>query len=170
MLHPRWINRLTNGSKQITQAISSFDDSSFVSDKDDALSYSDKLLIIKDNQILAFNSPTHIYNNPKEKYVASLFDDVNEIIMNHTWKKYSSQIRSTHIVCSFSTNKQFFLSYTSNYLLIQHIFMTSSFCLLPQQIYCYECSYCSDRLISLCVFFLIVFSEEKTAPKYFLIL
>ncbi|WP_299058979.1 ABC transporter ATP-binding protein [uncultured Polaribacter sp.] len=51
-------------------------------DKNDALSFADKLIIIKDNKILENNSPKYIYNHPKEKYVAALFDDVNEIIIN----------------------------------------------------------------------------------------
>jgi ABC-type sulfate/molybdate transport systems ATPase subunit len=48
-------------------------------DKNDALSFADNLLIIKDHTILAHDNPKNIYQNPKEKYVAALFDDVNEI-------------------------------------------------------------------------------------------
>lgn len=48
-------------------------------DKHDALSFADKLMVIKDHKILANNSPFEIYNNPKEKYIAALFEDVNEI-------------------------------------------------------------------------------------------
>lgn len=51
-------------------------------DKNDALSFADKLLIIKDYKILVNDYPKKIYNNPKEKYVAALFDDVNEIIID----------------------------------------------------------------------------------------
>ena len=52
-------------------------------DKNDALSFSDKLIILKNNTIIANNSPTEIYQNPSEKYIASLFDDVNEITINN---------------------------------------------------------------------------------------
>ncbi|ARV06986.1 ABC transporter ATP-binding protein [Polaribacter sp. SA4-10] len=52
-------------------------------DKSDALSFADKLIVIKDNKIIENDSPKEIYNNPKEKYVAALFDDVNEIIINN---------------------------------------------------------------------------------------
>jgi ABC-type Fe3+/spermidine/putrescine transport system ATPase subunit len=52
-------------------------------DKNDALSFSDKLIILKNNTIIANNSPTEIYQNPSEKYIASLFDDVNEININN---------------------------------------------------------------------------------------
>jgi iron(III) transport system ATP-binding protein len=48
-------------------------------DKNDALSFADNVLIIKDHTILAHDNPKKIYQNPKEKYVAALFDDVNEI-------------------------------------------------------------------------------------------
>ncbi|WP_026776230.1 ABC transporter ATP-binding protein [Polaribacter sp. Hel_I_88] len=50
-------------------------------DKNDALSFADRLLIIRNNKILANDNPKEIYKNPKEKYVAALFDDVNEIII-----------------------------------------------------------------------------------------
>ena len=48
-------------------------------DKNDALSFADKLIVIRDKKIVANNSPKEIYNNPEDKYVATLFDDVNEI-------------------------------------------------------------------------------------------
>lgn len=63
-------------------------------DKDDALSFADKLIIIKDNKILENNSPKDIYNHPKEKYIAALFDDVNEITINNkTVLLYPHQIK-----------------------------------------------------------------------------
>ena len=51
-------------------------------DKNDALSFADQLIIIRNNKILANKNPKEIYKNPKEKYVAALFDDVNEIIID----------------------------------------------------------------------------------------
>jgi ABC-type Fe3+/spermidine/putrescine transport system ATPase subunit len=51
-------------------------------DKNDALSFADTLLIIRDQTIIANDDPKKIYQNPKEKYVAALFDDVNEIKIN----------------------------------------------------------------------------------------
>ncbi len=48
-------------------------------DKNDALSFADYLMVIQDEKIIAFDSPIKIYNNPTQKYIASLFDDVNEI-------------------------------------------------------------------------------------------
>ena len=51
-------------------------------DKNDALSFADKLLIIRNNKILVNDTPIEIYKNPKEKYIAALFDDVNDIVLN----------------------------------------------------------------------------------------
>lgn len=51
-------------------------------DKNDALSFADSLLILQNQDIIMHNNPKEIYKNPKEKYIASLFDDVNEIIFN----------------------------------------------------------------------------------------
>ena len=53
-------------------------------DKNDALSFADNLIVIKNNKTLAYNNPKEIYKSPKEKYVAALFDDVNEIVIDGT--------------------------------------------------------------------------------------
>jgi iron(III) transport system ATP-binding protein len=53
-------------------------------DKNDALSFADSLVIIRDQTIIANDDPKKIYQNPKEKYIAALFDDVNEIKINDT--------------------------------------------------------------------------------------
>ncbi len=52
-------------------------------DKNDALSFADSLLIIRNHTILVNDAPKDIYNNPKEKYIAALFDDVSEITINN---------------------------------------------------------------------------------------
>ena len=63
-------------------------------DKNDALSFADNLLVIKDNQILAYGNAQEIYHNPKNKYVAALFDDVNEIVLDgKTILRYPNQIQ-----------------------------------------------------------------------------
>jgi ABC-type Fe3+/spermidine/putrescine transport system ATPase subunit len=51
-------------------------------DGNDALSFSDSMLVIQNQEIIARGAPKELYNNPKNKYVASLFDDVNEVILN----------------------------------------------------------------------------------------
>ena len=48
-------------------------------DSDDALSFSDRMLVIKENGLHATGSPVELFKSPPTKYVASLFDDVNEI-------------------------------------------------------------------------------------------
>ncbi|MBA6156704.1 ABC transporter ATP-binding protein [Tenacibaculum sp. S7007] len=63
-------------------------------DGDDALSFADQMIIIKNHKITANNTPSNLYKNPKEKYIASLFDDVNEItINNETILLYPHQIQ-----------------------------------------------------------------------------
>lgn len=48
-------------------------------DSTDALSFADKTIVLKDGRIHAEEKPEQLYNNPPNKYVASLFGDVNEI-------------------------------------------------------------------------------------------
>jgi len=50
-------------------------------DGNDALSFADQMIIIKNHQILAQGTPSDLYQKPKEHYVAALFDDVNQIII-----------------------------------------------------------------------------------------
>jgi len=52
-------------------------------DGNDALSFADNMLVIQDNTILKEGKPSELYNKPTYKYVATLFDDVNEIIINN---------------------------------------------------------------------------------------
>lgn len=91
-------------------------------DKSDALSFADKLIVIKNQKIIANNSPKEIYKNPKEKYVASLFNDVNEIkIDEKSVLLYPHQIKiiensntetsSTQIFKAIVTNSYFKGSY-----------------------------------------------------------
>jgi ABC-type sulfate/molybdate transport systems ATPase subunit len=51
-------------------------------DSSDVLSFADELLVLKEGKIIEEGNPKFIYNNPKSKYVASLFGDVNEIESN----------------------------------------------------------------------------------------
>jgi ABC-type Fe3+/spermidine/putrescine transport system ATPase subunit len=51
-------------------------------DGNDALSFADKMLVIRNQQIYSQGTPTDIYQHPKDKYVAALFDDVNEVSLN----------------------------------------------------------------------------------------
>ena len=44
------------------------------------MSFSDEVIVLKDKTILEKGSPTKLYNHPKHKYTAALFEDVNEIL------------------------------------------------------------------------------------------
>lgn len=48
---------------------------------DDALSFADQLLVIKDNRMFALGNPQDIYHSPTSSYIASLFDDVNRLLL-----------------------------------------------------------------------------------------
>ena len=51
-------------------------------DRDDALSFADQMAVIQNHQIKAYGSPQDIYKDPKSRYVASFFDDVNEVYLH----------------------------------------------------------------------------------------
>ena len=48
-------------------------------DKEDALSFSDRMVVLKQGRLHVIGRPVDLFNNPPDKYVASLFDDVNEV-------------------------------------------------------------------------------------------
>lgn len=58
--------------KQITAIFATHDSS-------DVLSFADEVLVLKNGEIIEQGNPKAIYDNPKTKYIASLFGDVNEI-------------------------------------------------------------------------------------------
>lgn len=51
-------------------------------DSTDVLAFADEVAIIKDGEIIESGIPKFIYDNPKNRYIASLFGDVNEIEIN----------------------------------------------------------------------------------------
>ena len=50
-------------------------------DAEDALSFADKMIVIRNNKIIANERPQDLYKAPKSKYVASLFDDSSEVLI-----------------------------------------------------------------------------------------
>lgn len=58
--------------KQITCLVATHDST-------DVLSFTDKVLVMKDGEIIESGTPKAIYESPKSKYIASLFGDVNEL-------------------------------------------------------------------------------------------
>ena len=51
-------------------------------DSSDALSFSDETLVMQHGKIIAKDTPQSLYHHPKNKYVASLFGEVNELEWN----------------------------------------------------------------------------------------
>ena len=51
-------------------------------DGNDSLSFADSMMVIKDNQILAYGTPQYLYNRKNDVYIASLFDDVSVLTIN----------------------------------------------------------------------------------------
>jgi ABC-type Fe3+/spermidine/putrescine transport system ATPase subunit len=73
-------------------------------DTTDALSFADKILVIRNGKLIANKTPEQLYTNPKSAYIASFFDEINkipvsEIDSNDTSKKsvllYPNQIELT---------------------------------------------------------------------------
>jgi ABC-type Fe3+/spermidine/putrescine transport system ATPase subunit len=63
-------------------------------DGDDALSFADQMVVIQSNGIIASGTPKDLYAKPPNKYVASLFDDVNEVhVKGKTKLLYPHQVK-----------------------------------------------------------------------------
>jgi ABC-type sulfate/molybdate transport systems ATPase subunit len=61
--------------KQITTIIATHDST-------DVLSFADEVLVMKEGEIIEKGTSNNLYQNPKNKYIASLFGDVNEIAID----------------------------------------------------------------------------------------
>lgn len=48
-------------------------------DTTDALSFADKILVIRNGKLIANKIPEQLYTNPKSAYIASFFDEINKI-------------------------------------------------------------------------------------------
>ena len=63
-------------------------------DSTDVLAFADEVAIIKDGEIIESGIPKFIYDNPKNRYIASLFGDVNEIEIDGEFKfVYPNQLK-----------------------------------------------------------------------------
>jgi ABC-type Fe3+/spermidine/putrescine transport system ATPase subunit len=51
-------------------------------DHNDMLPYADMVVVLRDNGVIAKDSPENLYRNPKDIYVASLFGEANQIPIN----------------------------------------------------------------------------------------
>lgn len=61
--------------KQITTIVATHDST-------DILSFADEVLVIQTGSMIIHDSPSNVYRNPNNLYVASLFGDVNEITID----------------------------------------------------------------------------------------
>lgn len=65
-------------------------------DSTDVLAFADEVAVIKEGKIIESGIPKFIYDNPRDKYVASLFGDVNEVEINGELKfVYPHQLKLT---------------------------------------------------------------------------
>ena len=73
-------------------------------DTTDALSFADKILVIRNGKLIANKAPEALYTNPKSAYIASFFDEINKIplsefdpndISEKSVLLYPNQIKST---------------------------------------------------------------------------
>ena len=62
-------------------------------DSTDALSFADRTFVLKNGNIYADGSPQELYQNPPNKYVASLFGDVNHVMLKNIIEKEESRKR-----------------------------------------------------------------------------
>lgn len=51
-------------------------------DHNDMLPFADRVVVLRNNTIIAKDSPENLYRNPKELYIASLFGEANKIPIN----------------------------------------------------------------------------------------
>lgn len=62
-------------------------------DSTDALSFADRTFVIKNARIQAEGTPVQLFRNPPNKYVASLFGDVNHVMLKNLDSKSDSRKR-----------------------------------------------------------------------------
>ncbi len=66
-------------------------------DSTDVLSFADEVLILKDGETISIGKPKEIYNQLNDKYIASLFGDVNEFVFKgKQFLVYPHQLKITN--------------------------------------------------------------------------
>lgn len=84
-------------------------------DKDDVLSFSDHMIVLHESKIMAQGTPQELYKNPKNKLIASFFDEFNEI--ENYGIVYANQLKVVQNSNLKATVKQSF--YKGSYYLIE---------------------------------------------------
>ncbi|MGY5849316.1 ABC transporter ATP-binding protein [Salegentibacter sp. F14] len=104
-------------------------------DSTDALSYADKTIVLRNAKIQAEGTPENLYQNPPNKYVASLFGEINEIMIKHLIKTETSRrkiLLYPHEI-SFSTKSEIKVEIKRNFFRGQHYLIKAN--LNGQEIY-----------------------------------
>ncbi|HMQ43965.1 MAG TPA: ABC transporter ATP-binding protein [Mariniflexile sp.] len=60
-------------------------------DKEDVLSFSDQMIVLHETKIMAKGTPQELFKNPKNKLIASFFDEFNEL--DHIGITYPHQLK-----------------------------------------------------------------------------
>jgi ABC-type Fe3+/spermidine/putrescine transport system ATPase subunit len=90
-------------------------------DSTDVLAFADEVAIIKDGEIMESGIPKFIYDNPKNRYIASLFGDVNEIKIDGGLKfVYPHQLK-------VSINSDFKVEIVNSYFRGSHYLIEAKF-------------------------------------------
>lgn len=84
-------------------------------DKDDTISFSDKMIVINNNEMIASGTPKQLYNNPKTPLIASFFGEFN--IIEPYGIVYANQIKVVEKSDLKATVKQSY--YKGNFYLIE---------------------------------------------------
>ncbi len=63
-------------------------------DCNDALAFSDETIVLRNGEVIAKNNPKYLFENPENKYIGSLFGEINEIkVGSQTHLIYSHQLK-----------------------------------------------------------------------------
>ncbi len=91
-------------------------------DSTDALSFADKTIVLKNAKIYAEGTPEELYQNPPNKYVASLFGEINEIMLKNLVESETSRKKILvypHEI-SFSTKSEIKVEIKQSFFRGQH--------------------------------------------------
>lgn len=78
-------------------------------DKDDVLSFSDNMIVLHEAKIMANSSPKNLYKNPKNKLVASFFEEFNEINYDIVYANQLKLVEKSEI--KVTVKKSFYKGY-----------------------------------------------------------
>ena len=124
-------------------------------DSTDALSFADRILVMKEGRILANDTPEQLYNFPKSKYIASFFGDVNELEIK---KIFSKEISNDTVV--LFPNEIFIVEESGNKALVKNCFLKEGYFLIEAELNEVVLYISSSRSISVGEIIAIQVSED----------